>query len=100
MMPVKIKAIDHHRNGSSGESFYAAIATDGGQPMLIVRFEDDEMSAVRCAVFNISLLAEGLISQQDNGWRGDEYAGVMDKAIKDYGKEIDRKLAAILAKQK
>jgi hypothetical protein len=86
---IKIRAIDHHRNGIGGAPFHVAIfdedkgadPDDQGRKVGIV-FEAPN----HCAVFDIAKLAEGDVAFGSNSWRGDEYEPHLRRAIKRFSK--------------
>jgi len=86
-MKLTIEKIAYHRNGVCGEPFKAVIFQDDGKRMVAVRFEDDPkdggFSAPRCAVFDLDLLAQGVIEFGVNSWRGDHYADELDKSLEE-----------------
>jgi hypothetical protein len=86
-MKLTIEKIAYHRNGVCGEPFKAVIFQDDGKRMVAVRFEDEPkdggFSAPRCAVFDLDLLAQGVIEFGANSWRGDHYADELDKLLEE-----------------
>lgn len=63
-----------HRNGISGAPFYVSIFEEEGRKMLGVRFVGDDISTdIHTAVFDLNLLANGVIEFGENSWRGDNY---------------------------
>jgi hypothetical protein len=95
---INVKQVDYHRNGVSGEGFYAVIfETSEGQTMLGVVFppgdNGDDLEAwtiyergswhnPRVAVFDANLLPD--VGFGVNSWRGDNYAAALYTAIIDY----------------
>ena len=84
-------SIAHHRNGISGLGFHVAVALEEDEAerrrMLIVRFPkeaDKETGNVVCAVFNLDLLAAGIVCNGRNAWRGDHYHEFIDSEIRKY----------------
>lgn len=78
----KVKKLEYHRNGISGEGFYVAIVQSDGRDMLVVRFPCDKaVGAVTCAAFDIDLLAQRNIQFGSNSFRGDHFHAVVDAAI-------------------
>ncbi|CAB4179972.1 hypothetical protein UFOVP1040_11 [uncultured Caudovirales phage] len=94
---MKVKDLDYHRNGISGQGFYVGIVEEieGGtkRDMLVVRFVgsddigtrggivDRDVGGVVCAAFDLAMLDKGIIAFGFNSFRGDHYSGVMDEAI-------------------
>jgi hypothetical protein len=86
---IKVRAIDHHRNGVGGAPFHVAIfdedkgahADDQGRKVGIVFDQPDH-----CAVLDIAKLAAGDIDFGSNSWRGDEYEPHLRRAIKKLSK--------------
>jgi hypothetical protein len=86
---IKIRSIDHHRNGVGGAPFHAAIfdedksalSEDRGRKVGIV-FEQPG----HCAVLDIAKLAAGDIAFGSNSWRGAEYEPHLRRAIKRFNK--------------
>lgn len=87
---MKIKSLEHHRNGISGVGFYVAVAEEEEEgekkrEMLIIRFpkrKDKNADGVLCAVFDLGELDKREIRFGYNSWRGDRYAKFMDEEIK------------------
>lgn len=109
---IRTVAVDHHRNGTSGEGFWAVIFDDinpvgSGKRMMAVVFdstfnydEDGNMTGVpeflaedwknpAIAVFDIEMVGQGVIGPL-NMWRGDHYLQVVVAAIQDYNKQMDK----------
>lgn len=84
---LKFKSVAYHRNGVSGDGFYCAVAYDreAGGDMLITFFP--KIGQCACAVYRINLLPN--INFMENSWRGDHYAGPMQKAIVEFDKQYD-----------
>ena len=86
---MKVKELQHHRNGVSGLPFYVGIVQDDeDRDMLVVRFYDADKAAgaVVCAAFDLALLDKRDIQFGSNSWRGDHYHEVMDAAIAEENK--------------
>jgi len=86
-MEIKIIDASWHRNGISGEGFYAVIFeyTDEEQesPRKMVASLFDESGY--CAVYAIDELVKGNIAfARGNSWRGDKFEGQLRKLIKEY----------------
>jgi hypothetical protein len=95
-MDIEIKELDYHRNGISGEGFFAcrfvAPGDNGPQNMFAVVFppenedwevyERGEWDNPRVAVFDEDVLPT--ISFGFNSWRGDHYAPALYSAIKQW----------------
>jgi hypothetical protein len=82
---IRVRAIDHHRNGICGQPFHVAIfdedkaahAVDQGRKLAIIFDEPGH-----CAVLDIAKLAAGDIAFGSNSWRGDAYEPQLRKATK------------------
>ena len=87
-MKLKIVSVAHHRNGISGEPFYAVLFRDSrkGPLMLatVFREEPEKWADLRCAVLNVELAAAGNIRFGENSWRGDYYYPALLAAIVAY----------------
>lgn len=81
---MKILEIAYHRNGISGEPFWAARIDDGSSIKFAVLFEPTSGKECRCAVLDPSIQS---VAFGVNSWRGDHYAQAMLDAIK--AKEAD-----------
>jgi len=87
---IKVRTIDHHRNGIGGAPFHVVIfdedksahPDDQGRKVGIV-FEQPN----HCAVLDIAKLAAGDIAFMSNSWRGDEYEPHLRNAIHLFTKE-------------
>ena len=81
---MKIKDIDFHRNGISGEPFYISIIEDTAEKrdMLAITFYGDE-SHCRTAVLDVDLLKDKEIRFGYNSWRPEKYHDLMIKTIKE-----------------
>lgn len=109
---ISTLSVEHHRNGVSGEPFWAVIFDDtasngSGKRMMAVIFdnvftydEDGNMTGVpefssddwtnpAIAIFDIEKVGQGDIGPL-NKWRGDHYLQVVVKAILDYNKQCDK----------
>lgn len=83
---MKLKSIDHHRNGICGLPFHVLIVEDktADGDMLVFRFPketDKETGNVACVVFSLAKLDERNIAFFENSWRGDNYADFADECI-------------------
>lgn len=106
---ITVHSIEHHRNGISGEGFYALIFTDSDESpskkvatvfdsnftydsednlLGIPKFNSKDWNNPTIAVLDIAMLAEGNVGRA-NMWRGDYYVGVINKAVLDYQKQLD-----------
>jgi hypothetical protein len=82
---IKVRVIEHHRNGVGGAPFHVAIfdedkrahPDDQGRKVGILFDQPDH-----CAVLDIAKLATGDIAFGSNSWRGDEYESHLRKAIR------------------
>jgi hypothetical protein len=80
---MKVKQIEYHRNGVSGNGFFVVKFSD---------FEDKQRNFIGivfdepgdCAVFDADLLAEGNITFGQNSWRGGRFESRLRKAIEEY----------------
>ncbi len=78
---VVIERVTYHRNGISGNGFFAILFRQfNNTPMLGVVF--DEEGSVAC--FNRSLIGEGQIDFGQNSFRGDEFEQALRTAIAEY----------------
>ena len=83
-MKRTVKEVAYHRNGIVGNGFNVALIRDSdGSTKVAVRF-DDHQGGLNIAVLDVALLAEGIIAFGENSWRGDEYAPLVDTAIRAY----------------
>lgn len=73
MGPLTIVDVARHRNGICGTPFTAVIFDDADEGRMIATLFDSDTGAPRCAVYNLKLLAEGVIAFGENSWRGDWY---------------------------
>ena len=80
---------DYHRNGCSGEPFWAILFQDADQKgtMIATLFHGHEG---HCAVYNVEELRNGNVAfGRGNSWRGDHYEdqlrALVDAARKDNG---------------
>lgn len=91
---ASIEEIDHHRNGVSGEPFWAVRFTDAdtGEPFLGICFEECRDGIIslgqRVAVLSVPRLSgpEGVAFGR-NSWRGDRYAFELRDAIRKHSPE-------------
>jgi len=98
---IKIEEIAYHRNGVSGEGFYAVrfIDPDVTKPKTRLIDKMNEIEGARgrmvavvfearghVAVFDRTLLAQDLIAFGKNSWRGDYYEADLRKACEGYSK--------------
>jgi len=87
-MKLTIDKIAYHRNGVAGEPFKAVIFKYDKKKMLAIRFDDGAPDSIgfsnpRCAVFDLDLLAQGVIEFGENSWRGDNFADELDKLLQE-----------------
>ena len=87
-MKLTIEKIAYHRNGVAGEPFKAVVFQYDGKKMIGIRFEDGAPDSIgfsnpRCAVFDLELLAQGVIEFGENSWRGDQFADELDKLLEE-----------------
>jgi hypothetical protein len=77
-MKLNIESIEHHRNGICGAPFHVLLFRDPDEGrMLGIVFERD----YHVAVFNLDLLAAGIIAFGVNSWRGDRYEPFLRMAV-------------------
>ena len=104
-MKREVIKLDYHRNGVGGLGFYVGIIkNDDGSRKVAIRFPDidKKIGNVVCAILDIDLLNENIIGMfegRGNAWRGDHYADIMDKAIKEKT-ETDKEGLLIKPKKK
>ena len=81
-MKIQFKSIDYHRNGCSGEGFYAVLfeLTEDGEKHNMVATLFLEKNLV--AVFDMDLLAKGEIRFFENSWRGDRIGAELKPLLK------------------
>lgn len=80
---MKIKSIAHHRNGVTGEPFYAILFTCSEiKNGLAIVF--DEPGHV--AILDVDMLYSGDILFGNNSWRGDYFEPDLRNAIKKFEK--------------
>ncbi len=83
-MKLTIENIDYHRNGVSGEGFFAVtfLNEEDGETKKMVGtvFDNDGF----CAVYDRALLATGDIAFGSNSWRGDRFESQLREAIEQY----------------
>src|SRR5438270_3935655 len=79
-MPIKVKQIAYHRNGTSGEGFHVVKFSSGKQNMLATVFETHG----RIAIFDIALLVQGNITPGENSWRAEDFEQDVRTAIAAY----------------
>lgn len=77
-MKPKIKKASWHRNGISGEGFWAIIFDDYGNGRMIASLFD---KPGYCAVYKLSEL-ENIEFAGGNSWRGDNYEGELRPLLK------------------
>jgi hypothetical protein len=77
-MQLTLKSIAHHRNGISGEPFYAVLFTmkEAGYPPrnMVASYFPGERLNCYCAVLDVDMLTAGNVTFGENSWRGDRYA--------------------------
>ena len=77
---IRVKEIARHRNGSSGEAFYAVLFRNGNDSMIGVVFD----APGHVAVFDLMLLLDGDIAFGSNSFRAEEYEKPLRKAIEQW----------------
>lgn len=102
-MKLKLKAIDFHRNGISGEPFYVALFTEiaskpgeDNSEKIAIRFDYDdvqERKVNRIAVLDVDMLTGGSIEFGVNSWRGDHYVEAMDRWIAEWQRNLSERCA-------
>lgn len=76
---MEITKVSYHRNGVSGEGFFAVTFNDKEHgPMFAVVFETSR----HVAVFRRDLIGAGVIEFGQNSWRGDHFENDLRAAIK------------------
>ncbi len=79
MRNLKLVDVSWHRNGISGEGFYAVLFDDPENGRMIASLFD---SPGHCAVYSIKELNKGNIAfAMGNSWRGDHYENELRKLI-------------------
>jgi hypothetical protein len=84
-MNLKIETVASHRNGISGELFYAITFRDESlsRNMVAVVFPNDE-GYIRTAVLDRDMVGQGNVKFFENSWRGDYYHRDLCEAISAY----------------
>lgn len=89
---MEIIEIDFHRNGVSGESFYAVLfkykANKGEETFLASVFEESGY----CSVISLDRIEKYGIRFGNNSWRGDHFETDLRKAIEEYRKKLYEKI--------
>ena len=82
---MKVKQIASHRNGISGEGFYAVTFEDkdASKNMIAVVFDTPK----HVAVLDVEKAAAGDIGFGTNSWRGDNFEPELRKAIRRYERQ-------------
>jgi hypothetical protein len=75
--PIKVSEIAYHRNGISGEGFYAVTFTCPEEGDMVATVFPEPGC---CAVLKLSLLP--VVTFGINSWRGDHFEGEIRKAIR------------------
>lgn len=85
-MYIKVKKVESHRNGISGEPFHAVLFEDPEYANLgdMVGFVFESEGHV--AVMNVGKLARGDVGFGSNSWRGDHYERALRRAIEEHRK--------------
>lgn len=97
-MKIQILEVAHHRNGVSGESFYAVRFYPYRKPkerFLGIVFE----TPGQCAVIRSDLLETAGVEFGVNSWRGDDYEPALRAAVASFD-EYDATLCAGIARHK
>jgi len=94
----KVIKSDWHRNGVGGEPFHVAIVEeDDGSKKLVVLFGERYYTAV----FDLDLLARGVIEFGENSWRGDDYDDrLRDEIIDDFAYRSAARIKNVVAQIK
>ncbi len=87
---MEVLEVAWHRNGCSGESFYAVRFADGPARLLALVFEQPG----RVVVID-PILAANTVAFGENSWRGDVYEAQLRKAITQF--EAARTIRAVPA---
>lgn len=85
----EVKAVAFHRNGVAGAPFYVVLFTIPADADIadMVGVVFDPQNEGRVAVFDVALLAAGIITFGRNSWRGDRYEAELWDAIETYESE-------------
>jgi len=91
-MNIKIKEYSYHRNGVSGNGFYAIIflyAPDGGKEETFLATLFEETGS--CAVVSLDRIETQGIAFGDNSWRGDYFEDELREIIEaeEKNKEVE-----------
>jgi hypothetical protein len=87
-MKIKVTDIDYHRNGISGEGFWAVAfdwKDDDKQLRHMVAAVFDRPGQV--AVLDAEMASEGNVTFGSNSWRGDHFENDLRLAIAEYEKD-------------
>lgn len=77
----RILKASYHRNGISGEGFYAILFESQYGTMIASLFDEPRY----CAVFNVQMLADGNVEfANGNSWRGDNFEDELRPMLKTY----------------
>lgn len=82
---IEILSAEYHRNGISGEPFYAIVFEDKQHGKMVASlFKESGF----CAVYKIDLLAQGNVEFGENSWRGDVYEHKLRPALEEFKKKL------------
>lgn len=76
---IHVEEVAYHRNGSGGAGFYVVAFRWDGRPMVGILFPDFPAHLV--SVFNRDMLGQGIISNDRNAWRGDQFETALWDAV-------------------
>ena len=90
--PIKVLAIDYHRNGVGGTGFYVVLFTIPNNPyetMLAVSFEREDAELKQyhegeIAILSVEKLADKNIEFRENSYRYEFFEKEIKKAIKEF----------------
>lgn len=77
---IKVKDVQHHRNGVAGTGFWVVLFGKDGRNYVATAFDGEE----RCiATLDVDLLFQNNIKFGENSWRYEEFADDVLNAIKE-----------------
>lgn len=85
---INVKQVSYHRNGVSGEGFFAVLFERGGGHLMVASVFDAPGAV---AVYQVDFLSTVGVLFGDNSWRGDVFEPQLREAIAEYS-------AALLSK--
>lgn len=84
MPRIKVLEVDHHRNGISGEPFWAVLFMSAGEQMLATVFDTPGF----VSVLSVPGVCAGTVAFGVNSFRGDYFEPALRNAIKEW--ELER----------